>query len=124
MGGPYMNRDDPATAAMLGLFVDKLPLCLVLDESSVGSSAIALLDAVASEINLCVANYMPYAQIGSAVVAADKKPAPRLFDTMAIPGVQVREPNKWVKPAGTLFSLQLGYIEQPGDGGLLVDIDS
>ncbi|KAI1370107.1 acetyl-CoA synthetase-like protein [Hypoxylon crocopeplum] len=137
MGVPYANRDDPATADMLGLFVDRLPIRLLLDEANLASTA-TLLDAVASEINLCVANYMPHTQIESAVTAADQGSAPGIVDVMVVydwqsdslchslslgPGVQVREADNRAKPTGVLFPLQFGYVEQPNDGSLLVEIN-
>ncbi|KAI8944010.1 hypothetical protein F4801DRAFT_601228 [Xylaria longipes] len=52
LGVPYLNRDEPGTANMLGLFVDRLPIH-------------ALLDGIATETNLCIKNQLPYAEIHS-----------------------------------------------------------
>ncbi|KAB8228305.1 nonribosomal peptide synthetase hasD [Aspergillus alliaceus] len=59
---PYMNRDDPATADMLGLFVDRLPIRLDLSVADL-ASAPALLDTIASATHRAIEHQIPYAQI-------------------------------------------------------------
>ncbi|GKT97220.1 nonribosomal peptide synthase [Colletotrichum tofieldiae] len=61
---PYMNRDDPATADMLGLFVDRLPVRLVLKQEDLVTAA-GLLNAVRSATHNAVEHRAPYAQIRS-----------------------------------------------------------
>jgi hypothetical protein len=70
IGLPYMNRDEHSTANMLGLFVDQLPIRMLLNDANL-ASADALLNAVTAEINLTIANQLPYVQIKSAMTPTD-----------------------------------------------------
>ncbi|CAJ2501398.1 Uu.00g042510.m01.CDS01 [Anthostomella pinea] len=136
---PYMNRDEPATASMLGLFVDRLPVRLFLNDENL-TSADALLESVASEISLCVGNQLPYKQIQSAVASTNDDGHDRdrnMLDVMIVydwqsdslersvslgPDVQVRAASDRVTATGSLFPVQLTFLETE-DGGLRVDLD-
>jgi hypothetical protein len=65
---PYVNRDDRATANMLGLFVDRIPVRLLLSEDKLASAS-DLLDLVGSAAQSAVESHMPYRQIQVAVGA-------------------------------------------------------
>ncbi|OTA89816.1 hypothetical protein M434DRAFT_34057 [Hypoxylon sp. CO27-5] len=128
LGLPYMNRDEPGTAGILGLFVDRLPIRLRLDDMNLGS-ANALLDIVSSEISLCIGNRIPYVQIQSAATSIN------VVDVMVVygwqsdslersvslgPNVQIGETSNRITPTGSIFPLQFEFLERK-DGSLLVE---
>ncbi|KAL9086205.1 MAG: hypothetical protein Q9165_007270 [Trypethelium subeluteriae] len=132
LGLPYMNRDEPATADMLGLFVDRMPIRILLDQDSL-ASADALVEAVTAEINLAVEHHTPYEQIRS---VARPGRDDEVVDIMVLyhwqsdalekaldlgPEVRVSEKHG-VKPSGTLFPLLVEFNEQV-DGSLHVEIE-
>jgi hypothetical protein len=134
IGLPYMNRDDPSTADMLGLFVDQLPIRLLHNDVNL-ASADALLNAVTAEINLAIAHRLPYVQIKSAIVPEDSYA--NIVDVMVIyhwqsdaydksldlgPDTTVLWRSRGAKPSGALFSLLLEYREQK-DGSLEIEIE-
>ncbi|KAI0835190.1 acetyl-CoA synthetase-like protein [Hypoxylon sp. FL0890] len=135
LGLPYMNRDEPDTADILGLFVDRLPIRLLLDDTSL-SSAKVLLDMVVTEINLSVSNHLPYAQIQSAMSSTDNSQHYCGVDVMVVydwqsdslehtislgPDVQVGESKNRITPTGSMFPLQFVFMERK-DGSLLVEL--
>jgi gliotoxin/aspirochlorine biosynthesis peptide synthetase len=135
IGLPYMNRDEPGTAEMLGLFVDQLPIRLTLDDRSL-ASADALLEAVTSEINIAVEHQLPYAQVQSVIKGESKGIWDDIVDVMVLyhwqsdaiekslslgADVCVETIIDGAKPAGALFPLLLEYSER--EGGLHVEIE-
>ncbi|KAI8630112.1 non-ribosomal peptide synthetase [Xylariaceae sp. FL1651] len=136
LGLPYVNRDEPATADMLGFFLDRLPIRINLDKTDT-SSASALLDAVSTEINLCLSNQLSYVEIQEAVGDSGNNHGHRaIIDVMVVydwqsdslehslslgPDVRVVEVLDRVRPTGSLFPLEFGFFEEK-DGGLRVHV--
>ncbi|RYP42068.1 hypothetical protein DL767_000580 [Monosporascus sp. MG133] len=131
---PYMNRDDPATAGMMGLFVDRLPIRLALSAANL-ASADALLNLVASVTHRAVEQQVPYAQIRSQFASSND----HFIDVLVIynwqsdaletalalgPDVQVTQLSaaRAARPKGAMFPLLFDYSEQE-DGGLGVHIE-
>ncbi|KID81043.1 Condensation domain protein [Metarhizium guizhouense ARSEF 977] len=130
---PYTNRDDPATAGMLGLFVDRLPIRLELSSADLASANV-LLDLVSSATHHAVEQQAPYARIRSQFVSTND----RFIDVLVIynwqsdaletrldlgPDVQVAQLSaaRAARPKGTMFPLLFDYSEQR-DGGLLLHV--
>lgn len=117
LGIPYANRDEPGSANLMGIFLDRLPIRLSLRDANTMSSD-KLLHHVATEVNLAVENQVPYSQILKA--AGSHKP---LFDVMVIyhwgsdalensvhlPGVKVSSAP--IRARGAKFPLQLEFTE-------------
>ncbi|TGJ79519.1 hypothetical protein E0Z10_g9256 [Xylaria hypoxylon] len=136
LGLPYINRDEPATVDMLGVFVDRLPIRIMLD-NAILKDTIALLDAVSTEISLCLDNYLPYVEIQGALGNHNNMQDRRaIVDVMILygwrsdtlehslslgPGVQITEARNGVRPSGSLFPLDFEFVEEL-DGGLSVNI--
>ncbi|KAI0110542.1 acetyl-CoA synthetase-like protein [Hypoxylon sp. NC0597] len=136
LGLPYMNRDEPGTASILGLFVDRLPIRLRLDDVSLRSAKV-LLDAVSFEMNLCISNQLPYAQIQSAASSVNvNNMCVSGVDVMVVygwqsdalersisfgPDVQIGETSNRITPTGSIFPLQFEFLERK-DGSLLVEL--
>ncbi|KAI1300938.1 non-ribosomal peptide synthetase [Xylaria venustula] len=135
IGLPYMNREDPATADVLGCFLDRLPLRIQLDTIDL-ETAKALFDTISTNIALCLDNYLPYEEIKEAREAGSDQKDQDLIDAMLIydwqsdslehslflgPDVKVTRTSNDLRPAGSLFPLTFGFVEE-GDGGLTVNI--
>ncbi|KAL2751985.1 hypothetical protein ACRALDRAFT_1007025, partial [Sodiomyces alcalophilus JCM 7366] len=137
---PYMNRDDPATADMLGLFVDRLPVRLALKQEDLVTAA-GLLDAVRSATHHALEHRVPYAQIRSqfAVPPSEDAHDHRFIDVLVIynwrsdaletalnlgPEVRVAQLSgaRAARPRGAMFPLSFDYSEQE-DGGLEVHVE-
>ncbi|TFA98862.1 Nonribosomal peptide synthetase 5 [Trichoderma ghanense] len=117
-GIPYMNRDEPGTANLLGLLLDRLPVHIKLNSSSMSDSAV-LINDIASEVNECVQNQIPYMHILR--MAKERRP---LFDVVVIyhwksdalerslrlPGAEVS--SQRIRARGAKFTLQLEFTEQ------------
>ncbi|KAI6778359.1 nonribosomal peptide synthase GliP-like [Emericellopsis cladophorae] len=128
LGLPYMNRDEPGAADLMGLFLDRLPIRLTLDGDKT-SSATKWLDYTASEIHLALENQLAYYQI---LDAAGSRTS--VFDVMVIyhwqsdalehslelPGTNVS--GTPIRAKGAKFPLQLEFTEQE-DGGLRLDVE-
>ncbi|PTB61731.1 non-ribosomal peptide synthetase [Trichoderma citrinoviride] len=126
-GIPYMNRDEPGTANLMGLLLDRLPVHIKLHKSNLSDSA-RFIDDIVSEVNHCVQNQMPYMQILR--MAKERRP---LFDVVVIyhwksdalehslrlPGTQVS--SQRIRARGAKFTLQLEFTEQ--DEGLHCGIE-
>ncbi|KAL6879350.1 non-ribosomal peptide synthetase [Trichoderma novae-zelandiae] len=122
VGIPYMNRDEPGTANLMGLLLDRLPVHIKLNSSNMADSA-RFINGIVSEVNLCVENGMPYLEILH--MAKERRP---LFDVVVIyhwksdaldhalrlPRAHVS--SQRVRARGAKFTLQLEFTEQ--DGGL------
>ncbi|OCK77282.1 putative non-ribosomal peptide synthetase SirP [Lepidopterella palustris CBS 459.81] len=136
LGLPYMNRDDALTADMLGLFVDRLPVRLLL-EGEVLASANSLLDAVAEEINLAVEHYLPYRQIKSCARSNAPHDRPELITIILIynwqtdaleksmnlgPDLQVSAKKDGSRPEGLIFPMLIDVSEQE-DGSLHIELE-
>lgn len=118
LGIPYMSRDEPGSANLMGLFLDRLPVRFVLNEHNMTDSA-RLINDITSEVNLSTENQIPYAKILQ--LAKDKK---SLFDVMVIyhwqsdalehslkiPGAQIL--SRPIRARGAKFPLQLEFSEQ------------
>lgn len=118
LGIPYMSRDEPGSANLMGLFLDRLPVRFVLNEQNMADSA-RLINDITSEVNLSTENQIPYAEILQ--LAKDKK---SLFDVMVIyhwqsdalehslkiPGAQIS--SRPIRARGAKFPLQLEFSEQ------------
>lgn len=138
LGLPYMNRDEPATVNMLGLFLDRLPIRLILNDANLASAA-SMLDMISSEVNAAVKNQLPYAKIRSSVepIEDDNKHGHKdLFDVMVVydwqpdslehslslgTGFVTTETSSRIRATGGMFSLQITFVEQR-DGSLLVEL--
>ncbi|KAL7933872.1 putative non-ribosomal peptide synthetase SirP [Trichoderma chlorosporum] len=117
-GLPYMNRDEPGTANIMGLFLDRLPVRINLNDSNIADSAMFVDDNV-SEVNLSIENQIPYAEIMQ--LATTRR---SLFDTVVIyhwqsdalehslniPGAQIS--SKRIRARGAKFTLHLEFSEQ------------
>ncbi|KKO99871.1 hypothetical protein THAR02_08035 [Trichoderma harzianum] len=126
-GIPYMNRDEPGAANIMGLVLDRLPVRVKLDDDNMADSS-KLVNDLVSELNLSVENQMPYSEILQ--LAKYRRP---LFDavviyhwqsdalehSLKIPGVQVS--SKRIRARGAKFTLQLEFSEQ--DNGLHCGIE-
>ncbi|KUI71285.1 Nonribosomal peptide synthetase 5 [Cytospora mali] len=138
---PYMNRDDPSTADMLGLFVDRLPLRLAVADNNLASAEI-LLNSVAVATHRAIENQMPYKKIQAAL--ADQHisvPANGNFvDVLVIynwqtdaleravtlgPELQVLSLGaaEAAKPRETMIPLLFNFCEQE-DGSLVIEVES
>ncbi|KAI1265006.1 non-ribosomal peptide synthetase [Xylariaceae sp. FL1019] len=135
LGLPYENREDPATANIVGFFLERLPLRIRLDAAEVLGSCTALLDAIAADIALCLGNQLPYHQIKDAIEAADGT-GQSLIDVMVVydwqsdslehslllgPDIQVIQTRHELHPQGCLFPLTFGFVEEK-NGDLAVNI--
>ncbi|KAK4082726.1 uncharacterized protein Triagg1_1616 [Trichoderma aggressivum f. europaeum] len=126
-GIPYMNRDEPGAANIMGLLLDRLPVRIKLDDNNMADSSM-LVDDIVSEVNLSVENQIPYSEILQ--LAKDRR---SLFDvvviyhwqsdalehSLKIPGAQVS--SKRIRARGAKFTLQLEFSEQ--DNGLHCGIE-
>ncbi|KAL5088677.1 hypothetical protein Trisim1_006368 [Trichoderma cf. simile WF8] len=126
-GIPYMNRDEPGAANIMGLLLDRLPVRIKLDDNNMVDSS-KLINDIVSEINLSVENQMPYSEILQ--LAKDRR---SLFDvvviyhwqsdalehSLKIPGAQVS--SERIQARGAKFTLQLEFSEQ--DDGLHCGIE-
>ncbi|KAI1131716.1 hypothetical protein F5Y10DRAFT_285656 [Nemania abortiva] len=138
LGVPYLNRDEPGTASMLGLFVDRLPIRIQLNDMNLGD-ADALLDGISTEINLCIENQLPHAEIQSATSSTDGEKCTfnDLIDVMIVynwqsdslkhsfslgPDVQIDEGSHILKPAGSMHPLEIEFLEKE-DGSVDIEIN-
>lgn len=134
LGVPYLNRDEPGTANMLGLFVDRLPIHILLTDISLGD-AHTLLGKIDAEIHLSIENQLPSAKIRSTVVGG-KDSRKSLVDVMIIygwqsdslthsfslgPDVRVEEAHEICGASGSLHPLEIEFVEAE-DGALDVEI--
>ncbi|KAI9150034.1 Nonribosomal peptide synthetase sirP [Paramyrothecium foliicola] len=127
IGLPYMSRDEPGSANLLGLFLDRIPLRLSLEGDKM-EGANCFINNVVSEINAAVEHRMPYSQILEAAESSGS-----LFDAVVIyqwasdalekslnlPGVQITAAP--IKARGTKFPLQFEFTEQ--EDGLRLDLE-
>ncbi|KAI0160443.1 non-ribosomal peptide synthetase [Xylariaceae sp. FL1272] len=135
LGLPFENREDPATAEIVGFFLDRIPLRIRLDTAEVLGSSAVLLDAIAADIALCLGNQLPYHQIKEAIGAGDGTNQ-SLIDVMVVydwqsdalehslflgPDIQVTQTHHKLHPQGCLFPLTFGFVEEK-DGDLTVTI--
>ncbi|QKX59049.1 uncharacterized protein TRUGW13939_06179 [Talaromyces rugulosus] len=118
LGIPYANRDEPGAASLMGVFLDRLPIRLPLNDTKTTSSD-ELLQRVATEINLAVEHQLPYAQILAAIGSSNP-----LFDVMVVyhwhsdalehslklPDIEVSSTP--IRAQGAKFPLQLEFTEQ------------
>lgn len=124
LGVPYLNRDEPGTADMLGLFVDRLPIRIQLTDVNL-DDAHALLNGVDAEINLSIGNYLPSTKIQS-VIAGETGSYKSLVDVMVIygwqsdslrhsfslgQGVQVKEMREISGATGSLHPIEIDFVE-------------
>ncbi|KAJ8129182.1 hypothetical protein O1611_g4449 [Lasiodiplodia mahajangana] len=138
LGVPYLNRDEPGTASMLGLFVDRLPIHILLNDTNLGN-ADALLNGVATEINLCIENQVPYAEIQAAIASekSDRGSSGNLFNVMIVYDwqsdslrhlfslgreVRIDEASDVSNSTGSMYPLEISYLEKE-DGSLDVEIN-
>ncbi|KAL7808749.1 non-ribosomal peptide synthetase [Trichoderma aethiopicum] len=117
-GIPYMNRDEPGTANIMGLLLDRLPVRIKLNNSNMSASA-RLINDIASEVTDCVQNQLPYMQI----LRMCKRRRP-LFDVVVIyhwksdaleHSLQLPEAHvasQRIRARGAKFTLQLEFTEQ------------
>jgi gliotoxin/aspirochlorine biosynthesis peptide synthetase len=138
LGLPHMNRDEHGTASMLGLFVDEMPIRILLDDRNL-INANTLLDAVTAEVNMCMGNWLPSSQIRSAVALSNnaiESDSETILDIMIVYGwssdsieqnvslgedIQVDATSNKVKPTGSMFPLEFDFSEL-ADGSLLVEL--
>lgn len=117
-GIPYMNRDEPGTANLMGLFLDRLPVRVTLNKNNLADST-SLINDIASEVNLSVENQLPYSEILQ--LTKDRKPpfdvvviyhwqSDALEHSLQIPGAHVS--SRRVRARGAKFPLQLEFSEQ------------
>ncbi|KAI3326699.1 CoA-dependent acyltransferase [Xylariaceae sp. AK1471] len=137
---PYMNRDDPATANMLGLFVDRLPLRLSISGDNL-ATADALLNAVSSTTHEVIENQMPYKEIQDALPASKDHFTldGHFIDVLVIynwqadalersvslgRGTKVSgiEADRAARATGAMFPLLFNFSEKE-DGSLVVEIE-
>ncbi|KAI1738585.1 hypothetical protein F4680DRAFT_162848 [Xylaria scruposa] len=138
LGVPYLNRDEPGTASMLGLFVDCLPIRVVLNDTNMGD-ADELLNEISAEINLCIENQLPYTEIQSAIagIRNNNHGSRNLVDVMVVydwqsdslrhsfslgPDVQIEEASDTLRSMGSMYPLEFMYTEKE-DGSLDVEIN-
>ncbi|KAI1747025.1 hypothetical protein F4782DRAFT_452572 [Xylaria castorea] len=138
LGVPYLNRDEPGTAGMLGLFVDRLPIRVLLNDINQGD-ADALLNGIAAKTNLCIENQLPYAEIQSAIagIKNDTHSSQNLVDVLIVydwqsdslehsfslgPDVQIEEASDTLRSTGSMHPLEIVYTEKE-DGSLDVEIN-
>ncbi|KAI1135590.1 acetyl-CoA synthetase-like protein [Hypoxylon sp. FL0543] len=129
LGLPYMNRDEPDTTSIIGLFLDRLPIRLRLDDMSL-ASAKALLDTVSAETASCVGNHLPYTKIQSAVTYNCGVDVMVVYDWQSDslersmflgPDVHIGETSNRIRPTGSMLPLQFEFLERK-DGSLLVEL--
>ncbi|KAK4200407.1 putative non-ribosomal peptide synthetase SirP [Triangularia verruculosa] len=131
LGIPYMNRDDAATADMLGLFVDQLPVVVPLNDDP-----LRVLAAVEQEINSVLEHHLPYPVIRYAL-ASEGVQLPERVEAMVLYhwqsdslqnslvgqfGAEIAVRERKTKPKGVLFSLMVECSEGE-DGGLEVELE-
>lgn len=140
LGLPYVNRDDHATAEIVGFFLDRLPLRIRLDgKPGHGPEyCTSVLETISTEITLCLSNYLPYTEIQDAVgiEGSQYHGRPVLMDAMVVydwwsdslehslslgPDVNVTQSQQGFHPDGSLIPLLFGFLEEQ-DGGLTVNI--
>ncbi|KAM0251465.1 hypothetical protein ACHAQJ_008174 [Trichoderma viride] len=127
LGIPYMNRDEPGSANIMGLFLDRLPVRVTLSKWNMADRT-RLMNDIMSEVSLSVENQLPYCEILQ--LAKDRK---SLFDvvviyhwrsddlkhSLRIPGAHVT--SERIRARGAKFPLQLEFSEQ--DDGLHCGIE-
>ncbi|KAG6358658.1 hypothetical protein INS49_012176 [Diaporthe citri] len=137
---PYMNREDPATADMLGVFVDRLPLRVSIAGETL-ASAEALLDSAAAATHAAIENQMPYKEIqasvasqgGSVSAEGDSLDVLVIYNwqtdaldrTVAMgPGLEVVgvDPAMAARPRGAMVPLLFNFCELD-DGALVVELE-
>ncbi|KAI0856092.1 hypothetical protein F4860DRAFT_494353 [Xylaria cubensis] len=138
LGVPYLNRDEPGTAGMLGLFVDRLPIRVLLNDTNQGD-ADELLNGIFTEINLCIENQLPYTEIQSAIagIRNENQSSQNLIDVMIVydwqsdslrhslslgPDVQIEEASDTLRSMGSMYPLEFMYTEKE-DGSLDIEIN-
>ncbi|KAL7915494.1 putative non-ribosomal peptide synthetase SirP [Trichoderma velutinum] len=117
-GIPYMNRDEPGAANIMGLLLDRLPVLITLDDNNMAGSS-TLINDIVSEVNLSVENQIPYSEILQFaknrrsmfdVVVIYHWQSDALEHSLKIPGAQVF--SKPIRARGAKFTLQLEFSEQ------------
>ncbi|KAL7941874.1 putative non-ribosomal peptide synthetase SirP [Trichoderma barbatum] len=117
-GIPYMNRDEPGAANIMGLFLDRIPVRIKLGDGNMANAAM-LINNIVSEINLSVENQIPYCEILK--LAKDQR---SLFDvvviyhwqsdalehSLKIPKAQIS--SNPIRARGAKFTLQLEFSER------------
>ncbi|KAI0099794.1 hypothetical protein GGR51DRAFT_534406 [Nemania sp. FL0031] len=138
LGVPYLNRDEPGTASMLGLFVDRLPIHVLLNDTNLGD-ADTLLNVIGAEINRCIKNQLPYAEIQSVIASekGEKNSCLSLINVMIVyywqsdslmhsfslgPEIRIREASGISNSTGSMYPLEIGYYEKE-DGSLDVEMN-
>ncbi|KAI0551332.1 hypothetical protein F4679DRAFT_148874 [Xylaria curta] len=138
LGVPYLNRDEPGTASMLGLFVDCLPIRVLLNDTN-RVDADELLNGISAEINLCIKNQLPYTEIQSVIAGINSNSlgSQNLVDVMIVydwqsdslrhsfslgPDVQIEEASDTLRSRGSMYPLEFMYTEKE-DGSLDVEIN-
>jgi hypothetical protein len=127
LGIPYMNRDEPGSANLMGLFLDRLLVRVALNKSNMADSA-RLISDIMSEVNLSVENQLPYCEILQ--LAKDRKSpfdvvviyhwqSDDLQHCLRIPEAHVS--SERIRARGAKFPLQLEFSEQ--DDGLHCGIE-
>jgi gliotoxin/aspirochlorine biosynthesis peptide synthetase len=138
LGIPYLNREEPETANMLGFFVERLPIRILLNNDNI-SSTTQLLDAVSDEIQSCIDHRLSYHDIIQATTGKPPLSQERkddIVDFMLVyhwesdslahslslgPDVKVAESIPKVRPTGALFPLEVEFHEDK-EGGVFVDL--
>jgi uncharacterized protein (DUF433 family) len=118
LGIPYANRDEPGVGSIMGVFLDRIPIRLLLNDTNTTSSD-KLLHHVASEINLAVEKRLPYSQILAAagtnrsvfdVMVIYHWRSDALENSLKLPGANVSITP--IRARGAKFPLQLEFSEQ------------
>lgn len=123
---PHMDRYEPGTAKLLGLFLDRLPIRIQLNDKNL-SSANAFLDSVHSKVQEALSNYIPYQQIKKVVgrsalfdiVVSYHRMEDSLDNYFQLPNTSVvRRP---ARPKGAKFPLMFEFSET--ETGTLCEIE-
>ncbi|KAI0408031.1 hypothetical protein F4802DRAFT_619244 [Xylaria palmicola] len=138
LGVPLLNRDEPATLTMLGLFVDQLPIRVTLNHMNLGDARL-LLNEITAELNTCIKHRLPYTEIRSVIANPDSEARvpPSHLDVMMVYGwhprsiryglslgddVQIRDCTDLSTPPGSMYPLQL-ELQETEDGSLDIEIN-
>ncbi|KAI9878493.1 MAG: hypothetical protein M1830_000725 [Pleopsidium flavum] len=123
---PHMDRYEPGTADLLGLFLDRLPIRIQLSATTL-SSADALLGSVHSAVQEALSNYIPYHEIRKAagnsalfdVVVSHHRREDSLENYFRLPNVSVVRHAARAK--GAKFPLMFEFSET--ESGTLCEIE-
>ena len=113
---PFANRSEPGTEALIGLFLDILPVRIRLDEKTT-KSVEALVTSIKQSSELALANYMPYNQIQGILETTNP-----VFDVMVSfhatsEKILFELPNctttiQRLKPRGAKFPLMFEFFDE------------